>query len=1059
MGKVAFPLHNVRKDVLNNWHLEQISEEITVSESADQYGYYTASLVEVPASSAGSSVLIQGLSEYKDIPVDIKTGELILPTNSFYVNYNTGEVLFHSSKAGNTFTVQYYGKGSLVEAEDVNNVNDRTESVESAVSSIQPTLDEFRTELDSGMATVSTMAETVGLLESNVTTMSEEVVGVKTSLNDKADTSFVESQINETKDLIVSYVAEGGEVDRLIDSKLVGYVSESDYTADQANREAAYDAKYSQSSDVSALETAVSENTANIASNLEKITTNSENIQALQTSVSQLSESKAEKSVVDEHAVAISGLTDTVAQVESTAGTNSANISTLTSSLAATNENVSSVSSRVEAIETDYVKSAALEPLATKEELENYIPSGTLETLATKEDISDMATKTDLQDYVQTSTLDTLATKTDLEGYVQTEVLDTLATKSELEGYIPVSELQNLATTDAISDMATKTDLQDYVQTAELSNYATVDSISDMATKTELQGYVQTGDLDNYATVDSISDMATKTDLQDYVQTGDLDNYATVDSISDMATKTDLQDYVQTAELSNYATVDSISDMATKTELQDYVRTEALDNYATVDSISDMATKTELQGYVQSSELSNYVTSDAISDMATKTDLQDYVQSSVLDNYATTDAISDMATRSDLDNYATTDAISDMATRSDLDNYVQTETLGSYATLEELENNYVRTSVLENYPTLETLEQYATLDQLSNYATLESIDPLATREELVNGYVPNTMLDSLATKSELDSDMSQANSQIDSVSNNVDSNYYLFLEKIVDLEMKIEDLSRTNIDNVPSTAQITYSDPAADVVISSDATVTQPSTITAKSIEVSSLNVDSTRVSFTSGGKVKISEFESTGTYPKSQGNAQVIITTDDYVEIRNSTFGTNGYNAIEIGLNNAVPKSVIIDNCQFGGNLTNNAILVFGHQDDAIVKITNCTFASVSNALRISNRTNTKGTFIFENCAFNQWDSNLDYAGAVICEDYTSRSVEAETSNNLFAPEKIKIKFVNCTGPDGSVLSGDSSPSTYCGSRDENQIMYVYNDYGGSLPYSSARYPEVSFS
>ena len=60
---------------------------------------------------------------------------------------------------------------------------------------------------------------------------------------------------------------------------------------------------------------------------------------------------------------------------------------------------------------------------------------------------------------------------------------------------------------------------------------------------------------------------------------------------------------------------------------------------------------------------------------------------------------------------------------------------------------------------------------------------------------------------------------------------------------------------------------------------------------------------------------------------------------------------------------------------------------------------------------------------------------------------------------EKIKIKFVNCTGPDGSVLSGDSSPSTYCGSRDENQIMYVYNDYGGSLPYSSARYPEVSFS
>jgi hypothetical protein len=117
-----------------------------------------------------------------------------------------------------------------------------------------------------------------------------------------------------------------------------------------------------------------------------------------------------------------------------------------------------------------------------------------------------------------------------------------------------------------------------------------------------------------------------------------------------------------------------------------------------------------------------------------------------------------------------------------------------------------------------------------------------------------------------------------------------------------------------------------------------------------------------------------------------------------------------------------------------------------------------VSNALRISNKTNTRGTFIFENCAFNQWDSDLNYAGAVICEDYTSKSPEAEAENNLFAPEKIKIRFINCTGPDGNVLSGESDPSVYCGSKDENQIMYVYNDYGGALAYDSARYPEVTF-
>ena len=278
--------------------------------------------------------------------------------------------------------------------------------------------------------------------------------------------------------------------------------------------------------------------------------------------------------------------------------------------------------------------------------------------------------------------------------------------------------------------------------------------------------------------------------------------------------------------------------------------------------------------------------------------------------------------------------------------------------------------------------------------------------------------------------------------------------------MKIADLSRTNIDTVPSTAQITYSDPAADVVISSDAPVTQASTVTAQSIEVDGLEVQSAVLTLVSDGKVKLDDVTLSGSYQTGKGT-QVTITPNDYVEIRDCDFGASGYNAVEIGLNvNSEPKSVLIDNCTFGGVLRNNAISVFAHQDDAIVKISNCTFTDVSNPLRISNRSNKKATYIFENCTFTKWEATLAYTGAVICQDYTSQNAEQTISNNLFAPEKIRIKFINCTGPDGNKIVGDPDPSVYSGSATSSQLLYVYADRGGgNVAYDPARYPEVTFA
>ena len=865
MGKVAFPIHNVRKDILNNWHFAELNEEILVPSQPDEHGFYTISLIEIPDSSSLRPVLIPGLSEYRGNPYNDKTKKITIATTQFYVNYSTGEILFHSAQAGALHTVSYWGKGSLVEAEDVNDLDERVVAASSAVSSMQEAVDQAQEAVAGVVADMNDVKAQTAAVVTSVSEINTDLQSVHTDLNLKANTADVDSAISDTNARVDSYFVEGGEVDARIDSKLSGYLSNDDYASDQEQKAAAYDEKYATAS----------------------------------------------------------GLSEVSAAVETAAG----NISTLQTELGTTNQNVDGVSTRVTTLENaGFITSEALEPLATKEE------------------IADMAVKSDLEGLAS-------------EQFVS-EAIEPLATKAELSAYATVESLEPLASkeyvSEAIEPLATKAELEplaskEYVdeQIPDVSEFVTAEDVS---TAISGAGHVSPSQLSGLVAVDGNNARSAQHKI---------------------VTKSNNKDLTAMIwnESSGGGAMFTNEDAGTK-------------SFIGVNNGVDVTPNFWVQGYAinTTSKLGSRIELDTTGFYYTKNQT----------NYSYT-------------------ADDEVVVKKDITGYATQEYVG---------------------------EQIAEIDipDVSSFVTAEDVSAAVSGA----GHASQEELATVDTK--------------------VDSTHDAFLERIVNLEMKVEDLTRTNIDNVPSTAQINYTDTTKDVVISADAQVTQPSTITAGSIEVNSLNVDSTRVSLTSDGKVKIGGFESTGTYPKSQGNAQVIITTDDYVEIRNSTFGIDGYNAIEIGLNNAVPKSVIIDNCQFGGNLSNNAILVFGHQDDAIIKVSNCTFTKVSNALRISNRTNTKGTFIFENCAFNEWDSDLAYAGAVICEDYSSKSVAAETENNLFAPEKIKIKFINCTGPDGNVMVGGPDPSVYCGSNDENQIMYVYNDCGYGLAYDPARYPEVTF-
>lgn len=194
--------------------------------------------------------------------------------------------------------------------------------------------------------------------------------------------------------------------------------------------------------------------------------------------------------------------------------------------------------------------------------------------------------------------------------------------------------------------------------------------------------------------------------------------------------------------------------------------------------------------------------------------------------------------------------------------------------------------------------------------------------------------------------------------------------------------------------------------------------------------------------------------------NAQYSLNTSGDIVVSNSSLGLNGYNCIEIGLNNSVtpPKNITIKNCNFTGNLTNNAIIIFGTQDNAVINIKNCNFTKVSNMLRISNRTNASNVVInIENCEVTEYESNLQWRGIILYENYTDKTPEDAEANNRFAPSKIRINIKNLTSKGIKIEPKSISSVTNTGL--ESQIFVWCQDYlsDDMVPqYDKTRLPRI---
>ena len=250
---------------------------------------------------------------------------------------------------------------------------------------------------------------------------------------------------------------------------------------------------------------------------------------------------------------------------------------------------------------------------------------------------------------------------------------------------------------------------------------------------------------------------------------------------------------------------------------------------------------------------------------------------------------------------------------------------------------------------------------------------------------------------------------------------------------------------------IKLSDPEKDYTLEGKLPAEQKVAVEGHAVALSNTELTGSVATLKADTTINILGGKIAGTYDRAKvGNAILKTDANDSIVIKDTVITPDkAYNCLEVSLSGNAPKNVLIENVRFEGHFTNNAISVFATKEDAVVTIRNCHFADVSNVLRLSNKTNAKCTFNIENCTVDKWETRDEYRGLVICQDYTSMGKE-----NLF--KKVTINITNVTGPNGKIVA--KPMEEICGTKDENQLVYVYIDgHDSSEPYNEAIYPTIN--
>lgn len=670
------------------------------------------------------------------------------------------------------------------------------------------------------------------------------------------------------------------------------------------------------------------------------------------------------------------------------------------------------------------------------EEIKSSIPS--IDGLATKEEVKEV------QDSIP-----------NLDEYVTNEQL-------ESKGYLTEhQDISNLATKDELTE-ATK-------DSVKYKEFTYTNAESETSTRKTIQ-------LDNYDTISGITTsgvgvnlaMVSKWDVADFGSTSvhmnlnSKDGKVTINDDEEIAVKSDIPSIDGLAQTS-YVVLQK--DQAIETS-KEYTDSKAEEVKGMIPSVEGLASEdwVESKGYItEHQDISGLATKDELQSEATTARAAEKANSDAILLKADKTEVALKANQSDVDfqvnaiNEVTSKLRTDVdycGQRIDEDLENTSTALASKVSWDESKSKIILPSGGQLVGTKygadgSDPEDGAVIAQLNKWDVMD----FGSTKYPLNLNVPSGVRPTVQEKG-------QSGEEANEVAYLSDLSSISTLQSMMQvLEEKVNSLSKINTEIVViSEDSEDLIDDTKDYNISGS--VSSTLNITGSSITINNLEVSNDARLKLIAKDVDSKGMSISGSFPKTNGNTVVSVNNSDYVIFRDLVFNaTEVYNGIEIGLNSTnLPKNVIFDNCKFLGNFSNNAILIFGTQNNAVINISNCYFEHVSNCIRLSNKSNSTCTVNITNCKCDHWDTDPLWSGMLICQDYTSGSAEDEVTNNLFASSKITINVSNFVTPSGKKLTAPDDMSTICGSGDENQVFYVWSNYSNTTPYGDgSRYPTIN--
>ena len=645
------------------------------------------------------------------------------------------------------------------------------------------------------------------------------------------------------------------------------------------------------------------------------------------------------------------------------------------------------------------------------------------------------------------------ATKKDVEDKIGNlvdnapESLDTLLELSKALGDDP-----NFATTvfTEIGKKVNKTEVYTRDESNDLfqpkGDYLTEhQDISNLATKEEVDNVINS--------IPSIDNLASETYVDEKIAAippVDLSEYATKEDIKNSVKYQEFGDNRKTIQLNNYDSISGIDTkgtghnlvMLSKWDVADFgaagvkINLNGSEERPTYNDNKEIALLDDINNV--DNKLSNYITKEEVSEgYQVKGDYLTEHQS--LENYPTKN---ELKTEIDKTVQFTTSEYQGRTKKViTLDN---DELINARSNSEELEN---KVDVNGKAISLIQLNRWNVVDVGSPYTLTNINTPDGVRPTIQEKSQSGTEAHKIAYLS----DFENINDIVNSLSTNVKM-----------LQMKLDAINKSNIEIIEITNDVIpeMADAKKDYIISGNINTT--ANISGKSIELNNVSITNDARLKLNANDIEIRDLNLNGDFPKANGNSVIQINNAEFILFKDMVFDSNNvYNGIEIGLSKTATqqvKNIIFENCKFKGEFANNAILIFATENNSVITLNNCHFDKVSNALRISNKTNSKNVVInINNCTIDGWDSNPEYQGFIIFEDYTNKTEEDVNTNNLFAPEKIKVNINNLVYQGKKLAPTDMA--SVCGTANKNQIIYVYADAIGLIAYDLNKYPNINFN